>query len=62
MPTSGLRRTKLHAGWLDLRSAVAEHAWLDRHIIEWDQVEILDTVKDLNKRKVKEALYIKLAP
>ena len=37
-------------------------AWLDGHIIEWDQVEILDTAKDLNERKVKEALYIKLAP
>ena len=42
--------------------AVAEHAWMDGHIIEWDQVEILDTSKDLNERKVKEALYIKLAP
>lgn len=24
-------------------SAVAEHAWLDGLIIEWDQVEIMDT-------------------
>ena len=44
------------------KSAVAEHAWLDGHIIEWDQMEILDTTKDLNERKVKEALYIKLSP
>ena len=27
-------------------SAVAEHAWMDGHVIEWDQVQILDTAKD----------------
>ena len=44
------------------KSAVAEHAWQDGHIIEWDQVTILDTASDLRERKTKEALYIKLAP
>ena len=44
------------------KSAVADSAWLDGHIIEWDQMEILDTAKDLNERNVKETLYIKLAP
>ena len=40
-------------------SAVAKHAWMDGHIIEWDQVQ---TAKDQNERKVKEALYIKSPP
>ena len=44
------------------KSAVAEHAWKDGHIIEWDQVTILDTASDLRERQTKEALYIKLAP
>ena len=46
------------------RSAVAEHAWKDGHIIiiEWDEVKILDTARDERERRVKEALYIRLAP
>ena len=40
-------------------SAVAEHAWQPGHAIDW---EIMDTTKDLRARKVKEALYIRLAP
>ena len=43
------------------KSAVAKHAWQDRHIIEWDQVMILDTASDQRERQTKEALYIKLA-
>ena len=35
------------------RAAVAEQVWLEGHVIEWDQVEIL--------KRVKEALYIKFA-
>ena len=44
------------------RSAVAEHAWQPGHAIDWENVEIMDTHKDLPARKVKEALYIRLAP
>ena len=44
------------------RSAVAEYAWQASHEIEWDDVEILDTATDLQERKVKEAVYIRLAP
>ena len=43
-------------------SAVAEHAWQDGHIIEWDQVEIVDTATATNERLVKEAIHIRLAP
>ena len=43
-------------------SAVAEHAWQDGHIIEWDQVEIVDTAASTSERLVKEAIHIKLAP
>ena len=44
------------------RSAVAEHTWQAGHEIEWDDVEILDTATDLQERKVKESVYIRLAP
>ena len=44
------------------RSAVAEHAWQGGHEIEWNDVEILDTTKDMQERKVKESLYIRMAP
>ena len=44
------------------RSAVAEHAWQEGHEINWNDVEILDTAKDLQERKVKESLYIRMAP
>ena len=44
------------------RSAVAKHAWQEGHEIEWNDVEILDTAKDLQERKVKESLYIRMAP
>ena len=41
------------------RSAAAEHAWQAGHEIEWDDVDI---ATDLQERKVKEAVYIRLAP
>ena len=43
------------------RSAVAEHAWKAGHEIEWDDVEVLDAATDLQERKVKESVYIRLA-
>ena len=44
------------------RSAVAEHAWQEGHEIAWNDVEILDTAQDLQERKVKESLYIRMVP
>jgi FlaA1/EpsC-like NDP-sugar epimerase len=35
-------------------SVVAEHAWQEGHEIDWNDVEILDTAKDLQERKVKD--------
>ena len=43
------------------RSGVPEHAWQAGHEIEWDDVEILDMAKELQERKVKESVYIRLA-
>ena len=42
------------------KSAVAEHAWLSGHYIEWDDVEVLDQENDLCGRKVKEGIQIRL--
>ena len=39
------------------RSVVVEHAWQEGHEINWNDVEILDTAKDLRRRKVKETLH-----
>ena len=38
-----------------------EQAWQEGHKIEWNDLEILDTAKDLHERKVKETLYIRRA-
>ena len=42
------------------KSAVAEHAWLSGHYIDWDNVEVLDQENDLCIRKVKEEIEIRL--
>lgn len=39
-----------------------EHVWQEGHEIDWNDVEILDTAKGLRRRKVKETLYIRMAP
>ena len=44
------------------KSAVAEHAWQEGHEIEWNDMEILDTTKNLHERKVRESLYIRMNP
>ena len=44
------------------RSAVAEHAWQPGSTIDWEIMEIMDMAEDLQMRKVKEALYIRLDP
>ena len=39
------------------KSAVAEHAWLSGHYIDWDNVEVLDQENDLS---MKEGIEIRL--
>ena len=41
---------------------MVEHAWELGHAIDGKNVEDIDTAKDIRMRKVKEALYIRLAP
>ena len=41
------------------RSAVAKHAWQEGYEINWDDVNILDKAKDLQKEKVKEGEHQK---
>ena len=50
-----LRHTK--AGRFDL-SAVAEHACLSGHKIDWDNAKVLDFEKNWMARKTLEALHI----
>ena len=42
------------------KSAVAEHAWLSGHYIEWDNVELLDQEDDLCGKKVNDGIQIRL--
>ena len=45
------------------RSPVAEHAWKDGdHQINWDDVDIIDRAQGMTERRVKETIYIGLAP
>ena len=45
------------------KSSVAEHAWKDGdHQINWDDVDIIDRAQGMTERRVKEAIYIGLAP
>ena len=39
------------------RSAVVEHTWQEGHEIDWKDMEIIDTARDLQERKVKESLH-----
>ena len=45
------------------KSPVAEHAWKDGdHQINWNDVDIIDRAQGMTERRVKEAIYIGLAP
>lgn len=63
-PEEVLTRIKEHKAACRLaqfkRSAVAELAWQDGHIIEWDQAEIMDMVASTSERLIKEVIYIKM--
>ena len=42
---------------------MAEHAWKDGdHQINWDNVDIIDRAQGMTERRVKEGIYIGLAP
>ena len=41
-------------------SGVAEHMWSKQHDIKWANVRILDSETGWTKRKIKEAMYMKL--
>ena len=46
-------------GTTDL-SAVAEHAYVESHEIDWTTTKVIDTAANTRTRKVKEALHIAL--
>ena len=41
------------------RSAVAEHAVVEDHQIDWEDAKVLDTAQAWDRRKYKEALHIR---
>ena len=44
----------------DENNGVAKHAWENSHRPNWKEVRILDREPNWHKRKIKEALYMKL--
>ena len=44
----------------DNKSGVAEHMWSKHHDIKWAQTRIIDSESGWTKRKIKEALHIRL--
>ena len=43
------------------KSAIAEHAWKEHHVILWDETKVLDQAKNNTTLLIKEALYIRLS-
>ena len=43
------------------KSAIAEHAWEEQHLPQWENIEILDHAPNDNTLLIKEALHITLA-
>ena len=46
----------------DRKNGVAVHAWDESHRVNWKGARVRDTEQDLWKRKVLEAMHIKLQP
>ena len=44
----------------DEANGVAKHAWKNSHRPNWEEVRILDRESNWHKRKIKEALHMKL--
>ena len=44
----------------DEANGVAKHAWENSHRPNWEEVKILDRESNWHKRKIKEALHMKL--
>ena len=44
-----------------MKSAIAEHAWKEHHVILWDETKVLDQAKNNTALLIKEALYICLS-
>ncbi len=43
-------------------SPIAEHAWQQRHPIEWEDVRVVDRASKNRELKIKEALHIQMTP
>ena len=44
------------------KSALAEHAWIAGHRIDWEATQIVDTATRLSELLVKEAFHIRTIP
>ena len=46
----------------DFKSALAEHAATSNHIIDWDNVKVIEQETDWRLRGIKEAIHIRANP
>ena len=42
------------------KSALAEHAWMNHHPIQWEEVSVIDRARTAKELLVKEAIHIRL--
>ena len=42
------------------KSALAEHAWMNHHAIQWEEVSVIDRARTAKELLVKDAIHIRL--
>ena len=60
--TSYTRQMRKNSTTSDFKSAIAEHAVTNNHVIDWDGIKSLDNVQDWKMRGIKEAIHIRSHP
>lgn len=56
------RQQKKKSKTTDYSSAMAEHAARNNHIIDWENIKVLDREADYDLRGIKEAIHIRQTP
>ena len=60
--TTYTRQQRRQTSTSDFKSAIAEHATVNNHVIDWDGVRSLEQEQDWKLRGIKEAIQIRASP
>ena len=41
------------------KSSITDHVWMDNHVMDWDNISVLDREEDRTRRWIKEAIWIR---